>query len=176
MYLAIVANQLYHPQFFTATILEWKHLLKPDKYKEIIVESLRFLIIEKRVELFAFAIMSNHMHMIWQICDGHKKENVQRDFLKFTGQRIKYDLLTSHPKVLEHFEVNSRDRKYQIWERNSLSIDLYSEKVFMQKLEYVHYNPVKAGLCNVPEGYKYSSARFYETGIDEYGFLKHYKE
>jgi hypothetical protein len=48
-----VREQFYHPQFFTATILEWKHLLKPDKYKELIIESLRFLVREKRVEVFA---------------------------------------------------------------------------------------------------------------------------
>lgn len=171
-----MSKQPYHPQFFTATILEWKHLLKQDKYKGIIIESLQFLAKQKRVEVFAFAIMSNHIHLIWRIQEGHKKENVQRDFLKFTSQQIKDDLIKNHPKVLAHFEVNGKDRKHQFWERNSLSIDLYSEAVFMQKLGYVHSNPVKAGLCEVPENYKYSSARFYETGIDEHGFLKHFKE
>ncbi len=151
-------------------------MLKPDKYKDIIIESLKFLVKEKRVEVFAFAIMSNHMHLIWKICDGHKKENVQRDFLKFTGQQIKNDLQKNHLKVLEHFKMGGKDRKYQFWERNSLSVDLYSEAVFMQKLGYIHNNPVKAGLCDLAENYKYSSARFYETGVDEHGLLKHFKD
>ena len=73
-----------HPQYFTATILDWQHLLKPDKYKDIIIQSLNFLVKEKRIELNAFAIMSNHIHLIWQIQAGHKTENVQRDFLKYT--------------------------------------------------------------------------------------------
>ncbi len=107
---------------------------------------------------------------------GIKKENVQRDFLKFTGQQIKNDLQKNHPKVLEHLKVGGKDRKYQFWERNSLSIDLYSEAVFMQKLGYIHSNPVKAGLCNLAENYKYSSARFYEIGVGEHGLLKHFKE
>jgi putative transposase len=47
---------VYWPQFFTATILEWKQLLKQDKYKNIIIDSLRFLVLEKRITLYAFVI------------------------------------------------------------------------------------------------------------------------
>ena len=93
----------YHPQFFTATILEWKHLLTEDKYKDIIIESLRFLVKEKRVIIYAFVIMPNHIHLIWQIQGGHKKENVQRDFLKFTAQKIKYDLTDHNRELLSQF-------------------------------------------------------------------------
>ncbi len=57
----------YHLQYFTSTILDWQHLLKPDKYKNIIIQSLQFLEKEKRIELNAFAIMSNHIHLIWQM-------------------------------------------------------------------------------------------------------------
>jgi len=53
----------FNPQYFTATILDWQHLLKPDKYKDIIIQSLQFLVKEKRIELNAFAIMSNHIHL-----------------------------------------------------------------------------------------------------------------
>jgi putative transposase len=60
---------------------------------------------------------------------------------------------------------------YQFWERNSLSVELRSSKVFNQKLEYIHHNPVKAGLCINPEDYYYSSAKFYTTGVDDFGML-----
>ena len=49
-----------------------------------------------------------------------------------------------------------------------------SEKVFLQKLEYIHYNPVKADICNYPEDYHFSSALFYENGIDHFNILTHY--
>jgi REP element-mobilizing transposase RayT len=165
----------YHTQFFTATILEWQRLLKPAKYKDIIVDSLRFLVKEKRVEINAFVIMENYLHLIWQILAGHKREDVQRDFLKFTAQHIKSDLMQNHPLVLPYFEVNAKDRKYQFWERNPLSIDLYSQRVFMQKLDYLHWNPVRAGVCKLPEEYWYSSARFYELGQDDFGFITHFR-
>ena len=83
----------YHPQFFTATILEWKRLLQPVKYKHIIIESLSYLVKNKRIILFGFVIMDNHIHLVWQMNTGMKRENIQRDFLKFTAQQIKFDLL-----------------------------------------------------------------------------------
>ncbi len=95
-------------------------------------------------------------------------------YLRFTSQTIKRDFQKNHPAVLEKFCVNADDRKYQIWQRNPLSVDLWTKEVFIQKMEYIHYNAVTAGLCTYPEEYKYSSAKFYETGVDEFGFLTHW--
>ena len=162
-----------HPQFFTATIYEWKHLLKPDKYKKVILDSLSFLARNERVFVYGFVIMNNHLHLIWQIRNGFQKKDMQRDFLKFTAQQIKFDLEKHHPKVLKHFYVNLKDRKYQFWQRNPLSVDLYSPSVFEQKLDYIHENPVKAGLCKYPEDYYFSSARFYSVGDSSFSFLSH---
>jgi REP element-mobilizing transposase RayT len=161
------------PQFYTATILEWKHLLKPDKYKEIIIQSLQYLTANKQITLYAFVIMSNHIHLLWQALPGRTPEQIQHSFMKFTAQQIKFDLVEKQPLVLDKFRVNAKDRTYQFWERNSLGIELYSHDVFLQKLEYIHWNPVKAGLCSLPEEYYYSSARYYHTGIDDFGMLTH---
>ncbi len=175
----------HYPQFFTATILEWKHLLKRDEFKQIIIESLSFLKNEGSVEINALVIMPNHLHLIWQIQNNFKQEKIQMRFLKYTAQQMKFKLMDTADKMLNGFMVNAADRQYQIWERNSLSIDLWSEKVFIlhrspfgQKLIYIHNNPIKDpwNLVVYPEDYKYSSARFYETGIDEFGILTHYKE
>jgi putative transposase len=165
-----------YPQFFTASNLEWKPLLQADKYKDIIINSMKFLVEDKRVIIFGFVIMSNHMHIIWQMQAGIKRDAVQRDFLKFTAQRIKKDMLRYHRESLLQFKVRAEDRNYQFWERNPLSVDLWSREVLIQKLKYIHENPVRAGLCNTAEEYKYSSAMFYETGIDHWGFLTHYRD
>src|SRR5438552_1277965 len=92
-------------KFFTATILDWKPLLKPDKYKLIITDSLRFLVKNKRIWLLGFVVMPNHIHLLWRIQDGCEEKSVQRDFLKFTAQNIKFDLIKHHPAVLTHFQV-----------------------------------------------------------------------
>ena len=170
-------NQNYL-QFFTATNLWWRRLLQLDKYKQIIIDSLKFLVENGRVKVYGFVIMPNHIHIVWKIDENHKLENVKRDFLKYTAQIIKFDLIENHPQVLPHFEVNLKDRKYQFWERNPLSIDLYSRKVVSQKLDYIHANPLqeKWKLADTPEKYWFSSSRFYETEIDDFGFLTHYLE
>jgi REP element-mobilizing transposase RayT len=75
-----------YPQYFTATILQWKKLLKPEKYKDVIISSMKFLVTDKRVKLFCFVIMDNHIHLIWQMMWDIDPEAVQRDFLKYTAQ------------------------------------------------------------------------------------------
>jgi putative transposase len=185
-YLSMAIPITEYPQYFTATNLDpiaigWKKLLKPDKYKDIIINSLSFLVKDNRAKIFAFVIMDNHIHLIWQMMPDNNPEAVQGDFLKYTTQRIKKDLLINHPKVLEHFKVDVKDREYLpiaigIWERNALSVELRRHEVFIQKLEYILWNPVKASMCNLPEEYKYSSALFYETGVDNWGFLTHYAD
>jgi putative transposase len=165
-----------HPQYFTATIVKWQNLLKPDKYKDVIVDSLAYLSREKIAEVNSFVIMSNHIHLIWQIKEGHQRERVQANFLKYVAQTIQRDLEENHPRLLEIFLANKADRKYQFWKRRPLSIDLWTKEVFLQKMEYIHANPVKAGLCVFDEDYKYSSARFYKTGVDDFGVLKHWME
>ena len=155
-----------------------QQLLKRDEFKQIIIDSLAFLKKEGRVEINAFVIMPNHLHLIWQIQDNYKQDKIQMRILKYTAQQMKFKLIDSGDKMLNSFVVNAADRQYQFWERNSLSSDLWSEKVFIQKLIYIHNNPIKDpwNLVMYPEDYKYSSASFYETGIDEFKILTHYKE
>jgi len=52
-----------YPQYFTATNLEWQKLLKPEKYKDLIISSLCFLVEDNRAKIFAFVIMDNHIHL-----------------------------------------------------------------------------------------------------------------
>jgi putative transposase len=161
------------PQFFTATILNWKMLLQPDKYKNEIIQCLQFLVQQKRIQLYAFVIMDNHLHLIWQPLPGQTLVSIQHSFLKHTAQQIKADLQVNNPGLLKEYKVGAKDREYQFWERNSLSIELYTPNVFYQKLNYIHQNPVKARLCANPADYYYSSAKFYATGVDDFGMLTH---
>ena len=163
-----------YPQFYTATILEWKHLLAEDKQKEIIIESLQFLVKDKRIILNAFVIMSNHIHLIWQPMFGFTPSDIQASFMKYTAQQLKRSLINNDSAMLAELKVNKYDRTYQVWKREPLSIELRTHEVFMQKLEYIHYNPVSAGLCIHPEDYHYSSAKFYYDGTDTFKMLTHF--
>ncbi len=64
-----------------------------------------------RVKDYGFTIMINHIHLIWQIQSGFKREEMQRDFLKYTAQQILKDLQKAHPAVLPYFLVKAKDRK-----------------------------------------------------------------
>lgn len=164
----------YWPQYFTATIYEWKDLLVNTDCKDIIIDCLRFLVTNKRIELNAFVIMSNHFHVIWQPLFGFTPFDIQASFMKYTAQQLKRSIEKSNQALLDSFLVNKEDRTYQIWKRRPLSIELRTDAVFDQKLNYIHYNPVKAGLCINPEDYYYSSAGFYYNGTDNFGILTHY--
>lgn len=164
-------------QFFTATILKWKNLLENDKYKQIILSSMSFLSQKNRVKIFAFVIMPNHIHIVWQIADDRKREDVQRDFLKFTAQQIRFDLIDSNNNFLNEFVVNAKDRKIHIWQRNPLSVDLFDEKMIVQKINYIHNNPLqeKWAFVNNASEYFYSSAMFYEGESSTFDFLVDYR-
>jgi len=166
----------HYPQFYTATILEWKPLLNDDAFKDIIVQSLQFFKKEGSIVIYAFVIMPNHIHIIWQIQDGFRRDSIQMRFLKFTAQQFKFRLTDTNDGRLSQYKVIAKDRNYQFWERNSLSVDLWTPEVFMQKLNYIHNNPLqqKWQLADLPQNYRYSSAKFYETGEDEFGLVTHY--
>ena len=164
--------------FYSATILEWKHLLKNDKYKQIIIDSLKFCVTENRVKIFGFVLMPNHIHLLWSMIPGMKQEDVQRNFMKFTAQQMKFDLQKNDTEYLQKFKVAAVDREYQIWERLPRSFECYSCEMVSQKLNYIHNNPCheKWKLADVPENYKYSSAKFYLSGADDWGFLTNYAD
>jgi len=162
------------PQFFTASIYNKEHALKEDSYKDIIINCLKFMTDDKRVEVSAFCIMSNHIHIIWQPLQHYTLTQIQFSFARHTAKQIKKKISEEQPHLLQRFKVNKYDREYQIWKRAPLSIELFTEKVFHQKMEYIHNNPVAAQIVNYPEEYKYSSARFYQTGSDEFNLITHY--
>jgi len=166
----------HYPEFLTVTAHDWLPVLSRVADKRIIIDSLRFLVNAHRIKVTAFVLMDTHFHLIWQVLGEHNREDAQRDFLRFTSQQILKCLRNEESELLPKLLVNTKDRKYQVWQRNSLGIELRNGKVFLQKLEYIHYNPVKAGLCAFPEDYLYSSARFYELNVNDWDFLTHYED
>ena len=158
--------------FWTATIHKWLHLLGSDLNKQLIIDYLKKLSDEGLITVYAFVIMPNHIHLMWQQNKLNGKETPKGSLLKYTGHEFLKILKTESKSYL--YEVNAANKKHEIWQRDSLGIEIYSVKVAKQKLGYIHNNPVngKWQLAQDYLSYHYSSARFYETGIDEFGFLK----
>ena len=158
--------------FWTATIHKWLHLLESDLNKQLIIGYLKKLTDDGLITVYAFVMMPNHIHLVWQQNKLNGKETPKSSLLKYTGHEFLKQLKAESKSYL--YEVNAANKKHEIWQRDSLGIEIYSVKVAKQKIDYIHNNPVngKWQLAKDYLSYHYSSARFYETGIDEFGFLR----
>ncbi len=168
----------HHADFFTATNLNWLPVLQNDFHKQILLEAIKHRVDKDELTVYAFVIMPNHFHIIWRVNGANDKADFQRDFMKFTARSILKFMKMNDDMLLSRLKVKAADRQYQVWERNALSTELYTEAVFLQKMEYIHNNPMqpKWQLCNQPEEYYYSSAKFYETaGENNFGMLTHFR-
>ncbi len=160
--------------FWTATIRGWHKLLEATDFKEVIVSSLEYLSRTGKIDVYAFVIMPNHIHLIWKTKEMNGKEKAQSSFLKYTAHIFKQKLNERNPESLSLYKVDASNKQYEFWQRDSLAIHLYTTKVTFQKLDYLHNNPLAEhwSLAKDPCEYKYSSARFYFEGKDDFGFLK----
>jgi putative transposase len=163
-------------EFFTATVNNWQKLLAQDKYKQLLLDSLKWMRNEKRVEIHGFVIMPNHFHLLWSANENFTSSENETTLLRYTAHMIQKDLIQSHPNVLPNFASTQNDRKYQFWERRSRTIEVKSREIALQKLIYIHNNPLqdKWRLVELPEQYYFSSARFYLDHADDFGILTHY--
>ena len=160
--------------FWTATINNWQKLLMDDEFKDVIISSLEYLSKEGKIDVFAFVLMPNHIHLIWRTKELNGKESAQGSFLKFTAHTFKKLLKGRQPDLLIQFRVEAGNKKFEFWQRDSLAVHLYTKEVALQKLEYIHNNPLAEhwNLVSDPSSYKYSSASFYEKGVKDFRFLK----
>ena len=160
--------------FWTATVNKWQKLFWDDDYKNIMIDSLSYLVEKDKIDVFAFVIMPNHVHFIWRIKALNGKEMPHVSFLKHTAHAFKKKLLEDHSESLKSFAVDAANKDYEFWQRDSLAIDIYTKKVAYQKLDYIHDNPLATHwqLAKEPADYLYSSARFYESEEKIFLFMK----
>ena len=147
-----------------------------NEYKDIFLESVTFSRQNKAMEVFAWCIMTSHVHLVFRSAGEYKPEDLLGDIKRFTNRKI-IQAIIENPKesrkewLLEQFkkaaEQSSNVNKYQFWRHDNKPIELWSNKVIAEKINYIHYNPVEEGLVYRPEDYVYSSARDYsgEKGL-----------
>ena len=166
------------PYFYTDTIHNFVYLLQDDNLKMLLINSLKYFVSNGYIKVFAYVIMPNHIHLIWNFLKLNGKESPAGSFAKFTAHQFKKYLFEQDTARLQKFVVSKTDRKMQFWKRDPLAIPLTSEENLIQKLEYIHNNPIKEKwkLALLPEEYRWSSASFYKNGSDEFGFLTHFRD
>jgi putative transposase len=125
---------------------------------------LRYLSERGKIDVFAFVIMPNHIHLIWRINELNGKETAQGSLLKFTAHAFKKVLRSESPDNLPMYAVAASNKQYEFWQRDSLAIPLYTKAVALQKLTYIHNNPVAPHWqpAHTFIDYPYSSVKYCE--------------
>ena len=170
---------LHEIYFWTNTIKDWKNLLTEDSCKTIIMECWRELVRRNKIIVYGFVIMPNHLHVLWEMAGMNGKEMPHASFNKYTSHRfLDYLRVTHSSNEIPAYKEKMEERNHRFWLRDPLAVHMDYQNKFEQKLNYIHLNPLQEhwNLVSRPEDYKWSSANFYETGIDEFGILTHYRD
>ena len=163
--------------FVSFAVVEWLDVFTRNEYKDILVQSLSFCQSEKGIEIIAWCIMTNHVHLVFRSIKDQHPSLLLGDFKRYTSKQL-VKAIQENPResrkefLLEQFKKaaskSSNVKEFQFWRHDNKPIELWSNKVNWEKISYVHNNPVEAGLVYKAEDYVYSSASDY---ADEKGLL-----
>ncbi|MEO5584051.1 MAG: transposase [Flavobacteriales bacterium] len=152
--------------FLTFTVLGWVDVFTRKVHADELIKNIQYCQRHKGLKVFAYVIMSNHLHLVVQR-DGGTVAEWLRNFKSVTAKRIIH-LIETHPSesrsewLLRYFReqgsLTAQSQEYAFWKKDSHPTELYTQPVFEQKVEYIHMNPVVAGIVTEPEHYLLSSA------------------
>ena len=168
----ITKNTPYY--FCTDTIVGWQCVFISLPFFEAIVDSFNYCQREKGLMIHGYVIMPNHIHTILSAANGNLSD-VLRDYKRFTSGRIS-ELLNEagNNRLLNYFSTAAgrigRGNEYKVWQSGSHPEAIISNDFFIQKLNYIHNNPVRKGFVERPEYWMFSSARNYV--MDDHSVLK----
>lgn len=172
---------LYFVSFAT---INWIDVFTRQVYFNLLVESITYCRKEKGMELYAYCFMTSHIHLIFR-STNEDPSGLLRDFKRHTSKAL-LEFIENNPQesrkewLLWMFsragKKNSTTSKYQFWQHHNKPIELWSEKVIKQKIDYIHNNPIVTGFVTNAMDWKYSSARNFQDDhtvleIDDIGFM-----
>lgn len=159
--------------FITTTVIDWIDIFTRPKYKHIIIQSLEYCQKNKGLKIYAWVLMSNHLHAIVSTDSEHSISDIFRDFKKYTSKQIISELMVDLEEsrkiwILERFRLaglyNNKIREYRVWQDGFFPEYIATQSFFRQKINYIHNNPVNQEIVSSPEDYMYSSAVDYAGG------------
>lgn len=166
--------------FLTFSIIGWIDIFSRKRYRDIILESLRFCQKNKNLKIGAYVIMTNHIHLIWTASNNNLSD-IMRDFKTYTSKAITKTIESESESRREwllymfRFYANrtAANDYYKVWTGNNHPEEIYSDDFLITKLNYIHQNPVRAGIVIEAAHYTYSSASNYEQkkGLLDIDFL-----
>lgn len=161
----------YATYFLTFTVVGWVDVFTRRQCSDILINSFKYCQEHKGLILYAFVIMGSHLHLLAAAEYGSSGLSaIVRDFKTFTSKKI-IEWVTDNRKESRrawldiifkyHGKYNPNNNIYQVWQQHNKPMQCVTPQFTLQKLNYIHLNPVKAGIVDRPEDYRYSSARNY---------------
>jgi putative transposase len=136
---------------FFATTSTFDHAVmftRPEHYR-LVMEKIELYRIRDEASIHAYVIMPHHFHLLINIPHGKSISAYMRDLKKLTAR--------------DYRRVN-RIAPARFWQRRFDDFDIVTEKTYYTKFNYIHQNPVRAGLVGSPEDWAYSSAGYFARG------------
>jgi len=170
----LISDQ-FAPHSLTMTIVDWIDVFSRSNQKLAIIDSLKFCQEYKSLSILGFVIMSNHIHMICKADGCIGLSDIIRDFKTYTSKNIIKLIQNEHESQREWMlRAFSKARahlkkgfKYKVWQNRNQAKEIVSHNFFLEKLNYIHSNPVKEMIVANQEDYIFSSARNY-ADLDSY--------
>lgn len=155
--------------FLTMTVINWIDIFTKPSHKHIIVDSLNHCIKEKGLIVYGWCLMTNHLHLIAAAEENLNLSDIIRDFKKFTSKAITEEIKNSRDGrkewILNHFafygKIHPKEIRYKAWMDGNDAKEISSTEFLLQKLDYIHNNPVRAEFVEEPHHFRYSSAGDY---------------
>lgn len=149
--------------FLTATIKDWIPVFTHPEACQIIIDSLAFCREHNGLQLYAYVIMDNHIHLIAR---APGLNNTIQSFKRHTAKQIlTMAKKTGREWLINHFAFHTKTHKteseHQVWQEGAHPQLIQGDKMLNQKIDYIHNNPVERGWVDTPEHWRYSSARNY---------------
>lgn len=161
--------------FVSFAVVYWIDVFVRELYCEKITESLNFCQKEKSMQIYAWCIMPSHIHLIFKAKNNNPSDLI-RDFKRHTSKEIQKAIENNiHESRIKWLlwmmeqagKKNSNVKKRQFWQQHNKPIELWSNEVIQQKIDYIHNNPVVSGFVVNACDWKYSSARNYAGEVGE---------
>jgi REP element-mobilizing transposase RayT len=167
-YKATTTEEAY---FITITTVGWVDVFTRLNQKYVVINALKHCQQNKGLEIYAYCIMSSHIHLLCKATNGFILSDVMRDFKKFTSKKI-IQILIEEPESRREWMLGlfkkacahlKREQEYKVWQ-DGYHAEIVETKGFIkQKINYIHNNPVKEKIVTLPEDYYFSSARNYAS-------------
>ncbi len=157
-----------HVYYITTVVYDRLPIFTRPSFIIPLYDSLNFYRYKQDFKLLGYVIMPDHVHLILWPFGSATPSDIMRDYKKFTATRIirqaKVEQIEAWTSVFERAGLETGRSHNKVWQDSYWDVNIYSEPFLRRKLNYLHRNPVRAGLVENPEDYVYSSYRNYVYG------------